>query len=912
MRFGRGTALVVTPLVLLAGLAFGAARRQSRRAFALAPPSAPAPHHVRVALPRLAVTRLGDSPVAPTAPSDSPVGLVSRAMTDSVAGADSLEAVIIELRMGRLASRTVQAFRARTEALIPVTEVLQLGEVAYRLSPEGRLEAVINPGGHRLVIDARRDTMVLGDRRVRVEPEFLIFRDGLLYVGAERLGDLFSTLILVDWTELTASIVDPTVFPAGRRAQRQAAREAFLRRAELLRPELTLPAERRRLDGLVLDYSVLAPSDAPIEGATYTATLGADLLGGSLELGVASVGAVRSGAARLEGSWTGVWEERRWLRQVRVGDGVTTGPNLRAIRGVSISNAPFVRPSLIGTQRYAGELAPGWSVEAYRGGDLVAVDSADAAGRYTIQLPVRYGENPVDFVAYGPLGELRQFNRTYRVLSELLPAKRFEYGVSGGSCRTPQCRSSANLDLRYGGGDRWTVQAGYDRFWRDSLSDLSHPYVGITTNPTNAWAIDAMAVQGAFATGEVRFEPTVDLRLSGGYTRFATGTRAPILTIAGRSSQWTAGAFVRPMPSAGYFSFDAAVQRTLTTAGAETQTRLGASIQTADMRLLPELRSRWEPGQPARSAAALSAYVLPRPSWGPLLGSVWLRGAASEELDGPARLASFEAFAGRPLWPGVRLEMGASWTRGSSGIVYHFFLSSYLAVFRSVTAVDARAGRGATGTQFVQGSLLWDRATGRVRTAPGPSLERAGVAGRVFLDQNGNGRLDPGEPPLPGVRVRVGTQSAAADAGGVFRVWDVVPFETILVSVDSLSLASPLTVPAYGSVSVVPGPNRFTLLDVAIVQAGVVEGRVVADGHGVPGVPLILQERRTGARREITTFSDGGFYVMGVKPGDYDLTVDPRALEVLGMEAVPVRVTLTPTATGVGAAGVEVPLRPKR
>ena len=91
-----------------------------------------------------------------------------------------------------------------------------------------------------------------------------------------------------------------------------------------------------------------------------------------------------------------------------------------------------------------------------------------------------------------------------------------------------------------------------------------------------------------------------------------------------------------------------------------------------------------------------------------------------------------------------------------------------------------------------------------------------------------------------------------------------------------------------------------------------VEGRVVADGHGVPGVPLILQERRTGARREITTFSDGGFYVMGVKPGDYDLTVDPRALEVLGMEAVPVRITLTPTATGVGATGVEVPLRPKR
>jgi len=46
-------------------------------------------------------------------------------------------------------------------------------------------------------------------------------------------------------------------------------------------------------------------------------------------------------------------------------------------------------------------------------------------------LPVRYGENPVDFVAYGPFGEIREFNRTYRVLGELLPAGRFEYGLSG-------------------------------------------------------------------------------------------------------------------------------------------------------------------------------------------------------------------------------------------------------------------------------------------------------------------------------------------------------------------------------------------------------------------------------------------------------------------------------------------------
>src|SRR5437879_13582860 len=97
---------------------------------------------------------------------------------------------------------------------------------------------------------------------------------------------------------------------------------------------------------------------------------------------------------------------------------------MRSQRGFFITNAPYLRPSLLGATRYDGQLDPGWTVEAYRGGDLVALDSTDRRGRFAVALPVRYGENPVDFVAYGPLGEVREFNRTYRVLSELLPPDR--------------------------------------------------------------------------------------------------------------------------------------------------------------------------------------------------------------------------------------------------------------------------------------------------------------------------------------------------------------------------------------------------------------------------------------------------------------------------------------------------------
>src|SRR3989442_11158608 len=217
------------------------------------------------------------------------------------------EPVILELQLGRLASRTVPAFRVRSEALVPMSEFLQLAEIRYVLSPEGRLEATIDPGDRKLVIDARRDTMSFGDHRVRLEPEFRLLRSGELYVGAERLGDLLGVRIVVSWTDLTVVVTDPSGLPVGRRAQREAAREGFRRRFAAPPPELALGLERPRWDGMVADYSFLAPSSGVLAGGAYSVALGADALGGSLELGASSVGRLDAGVARIDGSSAGGW-----------------------------------------------------------------------------------------------------------------------------------------------------------------------------------------------------------------------------------------------------------------------------------------------------------------------------------------------------------------------------------------------------------------------------------------------------------------------------------------------------------------------------------------------------------------------------------------------------------------------------
>ncbi len=460
--------------------------------------------------------------------------------------------------------------------------------------------------------------------------------------------------------------------------------------------------------------------------------------------------------------------------------------------------------------------------------------------------------------------------------------------MSGGHCPQPSftCNATANLDMRYGATGRWTVQGGIDQYWRDSLPDRTHPYAAVSGNPSNAWAIQSELIGNGLVRGALRYEPSVDLRLEGEYVHF-TRDSLSVLAVPGRRAQWTLTGFVRPRTSHGFFFFDGRFERISTDAGVVTRTRVGASVQTEEVRLLPYVRS--EHGQAAGAGgvgaangnqefAGVSTFIMPRGRWGTFLSQ-------------------------------TRLEVGASWLRGDAGLTYTVTVSSYFSALRAVTSVLAPPGQAVSATQFLQGSVLWDRRTDRVGVAPGPSLERSGLSGRVFMDVNANGIRDAGEPGVANARVLIGSLSARTDSTGAYHVWDLVPFEPVMVSLDSVSLESPLLVPLFARTSIVPGPNRFRSLDIPVVEAGVIEGRVVRNGAGVGGVTLRLTDRRSGMRRALVTFNDGAFYLMGVTPGDYELTVEEQVLDALAVDVEPVRFTLAPTPNGIGKSDLELRLK---
>lgn len=826
--------------------------------------------------------------------------------------AQAPERVLVELQLGRIASRTVEAYRAGEDALVPLGVFFELAELRATRGANGALEAIVQPGNVPLRIEPASQIIRFGKERIPLGRDEVFAAPGETYLSTAVLGRLLRLDWAVSWADLQVTVIDPDQLPIARRIRREAMLGARLPGASVNSfAALRLGLERPRVNGMVLDYSLLTPTTG-IDGAAYSTLLGLDVFGGSFALGLTSQNGP-SEAPRTEASWNGVWRENRWVSQVRLGDGFATGPRGRSLRGFSVSNSPFARPSVLGNVPFAGELGAGWTIEAYRGGRIVGFDSVNALGQFSFDVPVQYGENPVDFVAYGPFGEIREFNRTYRVRSDGLPARSFEYAASAGECRTDRCGATANLDLRYGLSNRWVARAGMDQFWRDSLDNLSHPYVGVAGSIGNALSLETELVADAVLRGAVRFEPTINLQLQAEMFRFARGVADPLLTPIGRERQFTLNAFFRPVPQFGATYLEAGLDRISGSGGEITSGRLGGSTQVAGVRLLPAVRFQRISSLAAQATTqtflSLNTFVLPQPSLGPTLGLFTAR--TSLEIEPGVGASSASGYLGVPLLRGLRAETGLSWYRGGRGATFSFMLAAELPTVRSYTTVTA--GNGQTlGSQYVSGSAIYNPSRSGVDFSGTAALERGGVTGKVYLDENSNGRQDPGEPGLPEVRVIVGPTFSFTDSNGVYRVWDILPYEPTSVMVDSTTLASPLWVPAFGMASVEPSPNRYRRLDLAVLPGGVAEGTVswgAGRAGAVGGVTLVFKHVESGEQRVVTTFSDGSFYVMGLRPGSWELGADSRCLETLGATVEMQRFVIAASAEGTALEGLKVELR---
>ena len=818
--------------------------------------------------------------------------------------------LLVDVRIDRGPSAIMLALARDTTVLVTAGPLLALAEIAVTASGPARLTAAIEPTGPAFRLDADSGLIVVNRERRAVPAGHLVTRDGELYVSTDVLAAVLNVHLSASLAELTVQVRNAAHLPAVRRLER-ARRRARLAADRAPPPALVLAPERPLVDGAVFDWGITSLTEDPLDASSLRLGLGAQILGGSAVVEHVERRTSTGAERETRGSWIRAWHTTPWVRQLRLGDVQGTGRTPRVVQGGAVTNAPFLRPAEFAVEPLDGTFGPGWEVELYRNEQFVGYTTTGADGSFRFDVPVRYGQNPLEVVGYGPHGQVVRRERTFEVVPLRLPGRQFEYGVAGGGCAFDPCEALLNVDARYGVSDRLTVQTGVDRFWRDTLPDLWHPYAAVTGQPARSFALTGEAVLHALLAVRVDFAPTPDLQAAVGHTRFDTTVVQPLVGSPIDRDRTDAIVFYRPGLFHDQLFFRLSAFRL---AGAGRTRSLARLIATTRF-----LGTRVDAGGHVERLALDSTTPVTTTGFearffhgytGPLR---WLRrtlfqGEMGVNLDSGLTRARFGVT--HAIRDRFQIDAGVDWQRGvPGGVAFELGLTATLHPVRAISR-NRFSGEGTRGTQVAEGAMIWDRNAGRIGFSDGRALGRAGLAGEVFLDLDGDGVADQGEPPVAGIRLRIGPRVVTTDSAGRFAVWDLVPFELLIVEVDTLSNDDPLRVPVASRFTFRPDPNTFTRVPIPFVRGGEVSGRVLFNDTqtGVGGAPVVLRAR-TGERYTTTTFSDGGFYLLGVRPGDYEATVDDSLLERLGARVAPARFTVGAARDAAIVENVEVRLR---
>src|SRR5690606_24393497 len=123
----------------------------------------------------------------------------------------------------------------------------------------------------------------------------------------------------------------------------------------------------------ILDWRLATRGLDPTDLTTLRADLGAALLGGDItagalfEMGSDAIETFRDPSLRYHRVFTG----KPWLVQFAAGDVLTSGLFSRHVRGIELSNRPFLRSAELSAVFVQPDLPAGWEYEVFQGNELL-------------------------------------------------------------------------------------------------------------------------------------------------------------------------------------------------------------------------------------------------------------------------------------------------------------------------------------------------------------------------------------------------------------------------------------------------------------------------------------------------------------------------------------------------------------
>jgi hypothetical protein len=817
---------------------------------------------------------------------------------------DSTTIISVDLFEIDIGGTSINAIINEEKAWLSVAEVFTFLKINFNLSNTGdTLSGFFLTTENKYSLNAAKKSFTINRKSSPIATGALLKNDTALYLRADLFKVFFKLDCKFDFRSLSVILSTSLDLPIVRENKQALLRNNIGRLTNDIKADTVIGLQYKAFDLAAADWSLNSANTFKGESNTrVNLALGGVILGGETVVSLQYNNKSTFLSDQQFYLWKRVNNHNNFLSQISIGK-IYINPTasiFASVVGVQLSNSPTVFRRSFGSYRLSRNTQPGWIVELYVNGILIAYTKADASGNYTFDVPLVYGNTLIQVRYYGPNGEQKMGEANISMPFTFLPVGKLEYNLSAGMVEDSAWSRYSKLQLNYGLLKRLTIGSGVE--YLSSIEDrkaMPFLYASFRISRNMLFSTDYVHGVKSNFTGNFRLPSNLQVELN--YIKYVEGQKAIYNTYL--EERRLAVSIPLRYKKLNVYSRLSYYQIVLASSKYTTIEAMVSGVISGISSNLTTYALYTDNNKPYVYSNLSFAVRLP-------FKTLFLPQVQFEYND--KRFISMK----------TEIEKRISKT----GFVNFYYESNFKSSFNSINFgirfdmahtqadISVRNSTGADPTLIssVRGTLLYDASTGYNRFTKYQGVGRGGLIVSAFLDLNNNGKRDQGEPKVNDLKFTFGggfTEPFPKDSSIVVR--NLEAYNSFILSIDVNSFEEIAWRIKTATIKIEISPNQFKILEIPITVLGEVSGTVFIQKdttlQSQKQILINIYNKDGVIVAQTISEQDGYFSYLGLAPGDYSIKPDPAQAKKLGLtfSSTNSRVKIKATLKGDIISGID-------
>jgi len=819
--------------------------------------------------------------------------------------------IVVNFEVRKLINKDIFAQHDGTNIYLPLIDIFQLLELYVEADFQNlRFSGFFISKKDKYEIDLLRHTARARGQKHKLLASDYFLMPHELYLRIDLFKQLFDLDMEFIFSTLQVRLPLNEDFPSYKKLERHKAQVKLKAKKEVLKDIKFLHRKREMFGGGVADWVISA---SPIGGGGhyYDLATGGMILGGDIY--VAGGGNTITGfeTDKLNYKWHYFFNDNRYFTQAELGHIFTGGLLSRSLEGGLITSRPQVQRKYFQTIDLSGNPGEGWEVELYINNQLADFAYTDHTGGYNFVVDINYGVTEIILKMYGPNGELKTERQYIGVPYNLISEKSYEYtlaiGKSDGIDSNNEYLQASGL---YGLSDKSTVGLSSDLPLSSKDGEMSTVAGEATYQVDGNLTLNTSLAPGyAFSIAQNYRHPKL-LSFNSSFTRYFKNSNRNKLNLVHNLS-FSASSPVR----IGSRHYSLRYSFSWNKFPGMNSINMNYGFNTSQFRVYFNYIGRYKISKyPDRSVKNVTSKLFIAPQY-----FQWIRPQLRISYDHTLnQVTQYGIYLNKRVFKTGQLAL--TFERHETSKSYQVGVS--LKFWRDFADFASRltySDNYLSMSQVQKGSIRYDQDAHRFWFDRRKAVGYGSAVVRPFLDDNYNGVLDEDEEYLSGLKAKIkgGRQKRSGKDQQYYYYYDGLrAYDQYTIQIDKYSLNNPLLTPTHENYKVYCNPNIVTAINVPLVTGSDISGQIerqVADMKtGQGGIKVMILNISKESVTEITTFSNGQFYYLGLIPGLYRVYIDPDQLKKYGYISEPsgIEFDIKPVEGGTSIENINFVLLP--